>query len=145
MMLKRLKEERDVKQGLKGQCHEKGMPFYRMRWCCPRTGFTFQNGGFAIYCNGISCALISQIFLQHACHFGMHHWVCAQSRLRYATSRFHASVTPPLWYPARQYLVLAQSMSKFGMHHERCGESSAMRWRDGYGLVQFVYKCPCLY
>ena len=71
--LKRLKEERDVKQGLKGQCHEKGMTFYRMRFCCPRTGFTCQNGVFAIYCNGISCVLISQIFLQHACHFGMHH------------------------------------------------------------------------
>ena len=35
-----------------------------------------------------------------------------------------------------------QSGPEFGMRHGPCRESSAERWEEGYGLEQFVYKCP---
>ena len=50
----------------------------------------------------------------------------------------YSNPQPPRRYAARQFLELKQSETKLVMSHEPW-ESSAVCWRDGYGLVHFAY------
>ena len=39
------------------------------------------------------------------------------------------------------YTDSALNRYRTGTRHELCGERSTMRWSNGYGLEQFVYRC----
>ena len=48
-------------------------------------------------------------------------------------------------YFSVEYKIKNADTSQYhSLRPQPCGESRALRWRDGYGLVQFVYKSPNL-
>ena len=77
----------------------------------------------------------------------MRHWACAYRHICYAIQESFASVTPPNGYAACQYIPLPQTVAKFWMRHELCGESSTLGWSDSFYLFcsQVPVLCPRFY
>ena len=65
-----------------------------------------------------------------SCHFGVHHWSLAYSRICCATSRM-----------PRQLPVLLQSGPTFGMHHWQCREGSPHALTCQMEACKYFYNC----
>ena len=73
----------------------------------PRTGLTFLQ----------SSVIVLNFFKNGALPLKTCAFICRKLR-----KDSHASVTPPILYAAHSYLMLTQSVCKFGMRHKPCGE-----------------------